>query len=233
MRKGLSLALSLLLAFALTACQGNTASSSEAPASSEASSVAEEPASEPEEEVVEEEPEEEAVDEELEEEPVDVDVQMTGGDNSVSVVVDGQTMATFTLPADNAMFPELKYTEGNLYAMITHPVMDNGVSGRTIVEAAEGTTQDYIRYAAGNLGMDETIQPETKDLNGKEVLVCKSTEQATNNFGSEVIDFSYAVAIPVTENATLGFRIDGSYETDNATVFDDSTLDALLNSCTF
>lgn len=223
MKKVLSLIVALIMVLSLTACSGNSASESEssAPTSSteepESSSTAEE--SEPEEEIE-------------EEEPVDVDVQMTDGDNSVSVVVDGQTMATFTLPAGSPMFPKITHNEDSLYAMIIHPVME-GVSGRTIVEAAEDTSEDYMDYAKGIVGMDETVQPETKDLNGKEVLVCKWTEQVTNDFDKEVINFKYVVAVPVAENVTLGFRINGSYDVDNELVFDDSLIDLLLSNCAF
>ena len=178
------------------------------------------------------EPEEEYEEEYEEEEPVDVDVQMTVADNVLSVVVDGQSAMTFTLPAGSPIFTKLSHDEGSLYAMITHPVME-GVSGGTIVEVFEGSSQDYINYAKGIAGLDDTAQTETKDLNGKEVLVCKTSEQVTNDLGKEVVSFKYLVSVPVVDGVALGFRIDGSYGTDNELVFDDSQIDVLLSSCAF
>lgn len=225
MKKGLALVMALSLLLALTACGGNDTPAAPSEPVSSPASVAEEtsePASEPEEE-----PEEE-----IEEEPVDVDAQMTVADNVISVVENGQTVGTFTLPAESPMFPEISYNEGNLYAMIIHPVME-GVSGRTIVEVYEGSSQGYIDYGKSVMALDDAVQVETKDLNGKEVLVCKETEQTTNSFGAEVINFKYLLAVPVTENVALGFRIDGAYDVDNSLVFDDSTIDLLLNNCAF
>ena len=225
MKKALALAMALAMLLALTACGGNDAPAVPSEPASSPASVAEEtsqPASEPEEE-----PEEE-----IEEEPVDVDAQMTVADNVISVVVDGQTAGTFTLPAENPLFPEITYNEGNLYAMIIHPVME-GVSGRTMIEVFEGSSQGYIDYGKSIVGLDDTAQTETKDLNGKEVLVCKQTEQTTNNFGDEVVNFKYLVSVPVVDGVALSFRIDGSYGTDNELVFDDSTIDLLLSSCAF
>lgn len=225
MKKALALAMALAMLLALTACGGNDAPAAPSEPASSPASVAEEtsqPASEPEEE-----PEEE-----VEEEPVDVDAQMTVADNVISVVVDGQTAGTFTLPAENPLFPEITYNEGNLYAMIIHPVME-GVSGRTMIEVFEGSSQGYMDYGKSIVGLDDTAQTETKDLNGKEVLVCKQTEQTTNNFGDEVVNFKYLVSVPVVDGVALGFRIDGSYGTDNELVFDDSAIDLLLSSCVF
>ena len=130
------------------------------------------------------------------------------------------------------IFTKLSHDEGSLYAMMSHPVMD-GVSGRTIVEVFEGSSQDYINYAKGIAGLDDTAQTETKDLNGKEVLVCKTSEQVANDLGKEVVSFKYLVSVPVVDGVALGFRIDGSYGTDNELVFDDSQIDLLLSNCAF
>ena len=225
MKKGLSLMLALALMLALTACQSNTSpSSSSEPASNSSSAMEEssEPDSEP--ETI---PEEE--EEEPEEDPVDVDAEMIGDGDSVSVVVDGETLATFTLPTDSPIYYKLSFNEGSTTAVATHDIME-GISGRTIVELFEGDSQEYIDYSKSIVNIDETnAELLTKDLDGRKVLICKDVTPSE----SDTYTANYLVAVPVTDGVVLGFRIDAVNNPKKTVILDDSTIDLLLSCCKF
>ena len=229
------LTLALLLALSLCACQQSTSSAqpaaaSAAPASS-AASVAE-PASEPSGSTqpassggqslpAEEDAEEQA--------PAAV---MTGGENSISVAAGEDVLVEFTLPTETPIYYKLSHSEGNQLATMSHNIMD-GVSGGTIVEIFEGTCQDYCEFYKSFVGVPADAAAETKELDGREVLVFKQVEQITNNLGDEVFSFGYLVAVPLREDVTLGFRITGAYNVGGTLVFDDGVIDILLSHCAF
>lgn len=222
MKKILALALVLLMVPALSGCQGNT--STDAQESTPAGSA--ESSAEQVEDVAEDE------EEPVEEEEV-VEASMVAGENSVSVVSGGDTLVEFTLPTETPIYTKLKYLENDGVGMMTHNVMD-GMGGRTIVEYFEGSAQDYLDYGADVAGVDEaTATTETKDLNGREVLICKSSEQTTNNLGTATNSLTCVVAVPLNDDVALGFRINADYATDSSLVFDDSVIDILLSHCVF
>lgn len=223
MKRIMSIALALVMALALAACQG--AASSSAPASSSAqpesaSAPAESvsaPEEEPEEELVEEEPEVEAA-----------PVTMTSGENSVSILAGDETVAEFTLPTETPIYDELKYMDDGQTAMMTHDIM-NGVSGRTIVEAFQGTAEEYIDFyksiTFGSENADATV--ETRDLNGTQVLVSRRESIDSS------ISRDYVIAVPVAENAVLGFRINSVSNQKYEVQFEDGVIDILLSHCVF
>lgn len=180
----------------------------------------------PEEELPEEEP--------AEEEPTFVTI--SGGENVLSVNTDQGTLVEFTLPAETPIYDQMIFQEENQNSMLTH---GGGVSGKTIVEPYFASTEEtpceeYIDHLAGstrnNPHDDETF---TRDLNGREVVIYKRTENTVNAFGTEVCEFRYLFAVPVIENVVLGFQVSGSYGTDNDLVYDDSVIDILLSHITF
>ena len=227
MKRIMSIALVLALAFVLAACQGEPSSStpeiSSTPSansatSTEESSVAqdEEPAEEPiEEEPVEELPEEEAA-----------PVTMTNGENSVSILVGDEAVAEFTLPTETPIYDELKYMDDGQTAIMTHNIME-GVSGRTIVEAFEGTAEEYLDFYKSIAGVSEDAPTTTWDVNGIEARIC---QQET---ADDTITRDCLIAVPVAENAVLGFRIDAVSNPKYEVQFDDSVIDILLNHCVF
>ena len=223
MKRIMSIALALVMALALAACQG--AASSSAPASSSAqpesaSAPAESvsaPEEEPEEELVEEEPEVEAA-----------PVTMADGENSVSILVGDEAVAEFTLPTETPIYTKLKYMDDGQTAMMTHDVM-SGVSGRTIVEAFKGTAEEYIDFykpiTFGNENADAPV--ETRDLNGTQVLVSRRESIDSS------ISRDYVIAVPVAENAVLGFRINSVSNQKYEVQFEDGVIDILLSHCVF
>lgn len=226
MKRIMSIALALVMALALAACQG--AASSSAPASSSAqpesasapaesvSAPEEEPEAEPEEELVEEEPEEAAP------------VTMADGENSVSILVGDEAVAEFTLPTETPIYTKLKYMDDGQTAMMTHDVM-SGVSGRTIVEAFKGTAEEYIDfYKSITFGSENADAPtETRDLNGTQVLVSRRESVDSS------ISRDYVIAVPVAENAVLGFRINSVSNQKYEVQFEDGVIDILLSHCVF
>ncbi|HIW54121.1 MAG TPA: hypothetical protein H9883_04060 [Candidatus Ruthenibacterium merdigallinarum] len=227
MKRIMSIALALVMALALAACQG--AASSSAPASSSAQP---ESAAAPSESVSapEEEPAEESAVESMEEEPAEeaAPVTMTSGENSVSILAGDETVAEFTLPTETPIYDELKYMDDGQTAMMTHDIM-NGVSGRTIVEAFKGTAEEYIDFyksiTFGSENADATV--ETRDLNGTQVLVSRRESIDSS------ISRDYVIAVPVAENAVLGFRINSVSNQKYEVQFEDGVIDILLSHCVF
>lgn len=234
MKQILSILLSLLLALSLSACGGEAPTNQVAsePVTSESSvdsSTAQSSEPPSTEEDIPEEPlplEEEEVEEEVTEPPA-----MINGENSVSVVVGEETVAEFTLPTETPIYDELKYMDDGQMAMMTHNVMA-GVSGRTIVEAFDGTAEGYLDfYKSITFGNEDAdAQTSTRDVNGKEALVCKA-ETIDETDGHMTRD--YVIAVPVTENAVLGFRINSVSSPRYDVQFDDSIIDILLSHCAF
>ena len=220
MKRFASLTLALLLALSLSACGGGE-TSSEQPDSAPSETVSSS------EDNVEQSGEEktDTTEEEI------VSATMISGENSVSVVAGEDVLVEFTLPTETPIFDELKHSEGDIYAIMIHNVMDTSVSGRTIVEVLQGTLRDYDDIIAEYKEYD-TVSAEIKELEGKEVLILKELEQGVNVFGTETINFEYLVLVPLNENNALRFRIDGAYQ-DSKVVFDDSIIDILLSHCAF
>lgn len=247
MKKGLSLIVALIMTLTLASCGGNnTPETSETSETSESIAVSSEPTSSVTKEIKsltasteskteetseeeyqeEEEVEEEEVYEETETESADV--EMVAGDNSFSLVSDGTTLVTFTLPDDSPIY--YKLTVDGSTAIMTHDIMED-ISGGTIVEWFEGEPQDYIDFYKPILGIDEDNEEMlTKDLNGKEVLICKDVREPD---GQNKYQANYLIAVPVTDGIVLGFRVDAINQTDSSAIFDDSTVDLLLNHCAF
>lgn len=238
MKKGLSLIVALIMALTLASCGGN-----DAPETSEPIAVSSEPTnsvtkeiksltasteSKTEEASEEEEDAEEEVYEETETESADV--EMVAGDNSFSLVSDGTTLVTFTMPDDSPIYYKLTVNDSSTTAIMTHDIMED-ISGGTIVEWFEGDPQDYIDFYKSIIGIDEDNEEMlTKDLDGKEVLICKDVREPddTNKYQA-----NYLIAVPVTDNIVLGFRVDAINQTDSSAIFDDSTVDLLLDNCAF
>lgn len=220
MKRFASLTLALLLALSLSACGGGE-TSSEQPDSAPSETVSSS------EDNVEQSGEEktDTTEEEI------VSATMISGENSVSVVAGEDVLVEFTLPTETPIFDELKHSEGDIYAIMIHNVMDTSVSGRTIVEVLQGTLRDYDDIIAEYKEYD-TVSAEIKELEGKEVLILKELEQGVNVFGTETINFEYLVLVPLNENNALRFRIEGAYQ-DSKVVFDDSIIDILLSHCAF
>ena len=220
MKRFASLTLALLLALSLSACGvGETSSEQPDSAPSETVSSSEDNVEQSGEEKT------DTTEEEI------VSATMISGENSVSVVAGEDVLVEFTLPTETPIFDELKHSEGDIYAIMIHNVMDTSVSGRTIVEVLQGTLRDYDDIIAEYKEYD-TVSAEIKELEGKEVLILKELEQGVNVFGTETINFEDLVLVPLNENNALRFRIDGAYQ-DSKVVFDDSIIDILLSHCAF
>lgn len=234
MKRFASLTLALLLALSLSACgEGETSSEQPDSAPSETVSSTEnnvEQSTEP--SSVEE---TDTTEEELptEDEEEIVSPTMVSGEDSVSVVVGEDVLVEFTLPTETPIYDRLTHSEGDNYAMMIHNVMETTVSGRTIIEVLEGTLKDYDDIIAECKEEDDTVSAEIKELDGKEVLILKEMERVFNTFEDEVYSFEYLVLVPLNENITLQFRIDGAYKVDSTVVFDDSVIDILLSHCVF
>ena len=112
--------------------------------------------------------------------------------------------------------------------MMTHDVM-SGVSGRTIVEAFKGTAEEYIDfYKPITFGSENADAPvETRDLNGTQVLVSRRESIDSS------ISRDYVIAVPVAENAVLGFRINSVSNQKYEVQFEDGVIDILLSHCVF
>lgn len=237
MKKGLSLITALILALTLASCGRNDTQEASEPiavSSEPTSSVTKEIKSltasteSKTEEASEEEYEEEEVYEEIETESTDV--EMVAGDNSISLVDGETTLVTFTMPDDSPIYYKLTVNDSSTTAIMTHDIMED-ISGRTIVEWFEGDCQDYIDFYKSIGGIDEDNEEMlTKDLNGKEVLICKDVREPDDQNKYEA---NYLIAVPVTDGIVLGFRVNSVNQTDSSAIFDDSTVDLLLDSCTF
>ena len=233
MKKFITLVAALALIVSLAACQEKP-SSSVSDSSASQSSSAEKDAEESSEA---EESEEESSEADMEEEELVEEegplAAMTGGENSISVVLGEDVLAQFTLPTETAVYSKLTYSEGSSIAQMMHPVMD-GVSGSTIIEVYNGTSQEYYDEYKSIAGVDgEDAEMITKDLDGREVLIGKAASQSVNDMKKEVCSVAYLVCVPVSDNVTLGFRIGGSYGVGNELVLDDSVIDILLSHCAF
>ena len=238
MKKGLSLIVALIMALTLASCGGNyTPETSE---TSEPIAVSSEPTSSATKEIksltasteskTEEASEEEYQEEDVYEETESTDVEMVAGDNSISLVSDGTTLVTFTMPDDSPIYYKLTVNDSSTTAIMTHDIMED-ISGRTIVEWFEGDCQDYIDFYKSIGGIDEANEEMlTKDLNGKEVLICKDVRNPDDQNKYEA---NYLIAVPVTDGIVLGFRVNAVNQTDSSAVFDDSTVDLLLKNCAF
>lgn len=237
MKKGLSLITALILALTLASCGRNDTQEASEPiavSSEPTSSVSKEIKSltasteSKTEEASEEEYEEEEVYEEIETESTDV--EMVAGDNSISLVDGETTLVTFTMPDDSPIYYKLTVNDSSTTAIMTHDIMED-ISGRTIVEWFEGDCQDYIDFYKSIGGIDEDNEEMlTKDLNGKEVLICKDVREPDDQNKYEA---NYLIAVPVTDGIVLGFRVNSVNQTDSSAIFDDSTVDLLLDNCTF
>lgn len=166
-------------------------------------------------------------------EEVIVSPTMVGGENSVSVVFDEEVLIKFTLPTETPIYKSLQHSEGDEYAIMTHALTATSHSGRTIVEVFAGSCQDYADYVKSITSLSNTVKAETKDLDGKEVLICKEVKKEVNSFGRDIWFFKGLIAVPLNENITLGFRIVDTYPVDNEIPFDDSVIEILLSHCEF
>ena len=250
MKRTLAIALSLLLAFALTACSG-TQAPAEAPMDAQ-EEITETPApetpapTEPPAETPEETPEPtpEETPEETDEEEEVVYYYLEDEENNafgIQLDPDDETnfLVKFTLPSESPIYDRMKInTEGMVYAMMTHAVME-GVSGRTILEFIMGSCEDYWQHAQDFWITTDEIEPVTKDLNGRKVLVYMQEEQVDLDYGDsieykkDICDVVCVVAVQVNEDIVLGFTIDASYGVGSKLVFDMDTVDLLLSHCEF
>ena len=97
------------------------------------------------------------------------------------------------------------------------------------MEAFKGTAEEYIDfYKSITFGSENADAPvETRDLNGTQVLVSRRESIDSS------ISRDYVIAVPVAENAVLGFRINSVSNQNYEVQFEDGVIDILLSHCVF
>ena len=132
---------------------------------------------------------------------------------------------SFEFPSDIEFYIDLNHRELNL-ALMSHSVMEGGISGRTIVELVRGTPDDYL--GGLRIGTHTTKKVEINGISGR-LITEKSSE--TNYFGQKVYEENYFFAADVG-GAVLGIRFESSYNENNTGIVSEDIISKLLNNIT-